>query len=149
MVICSKFRMGRRHFRDDGYREHAPHFSNWPRHKIHKGRTQISHWCLSWDVGETILTLSPTSLTCQQIYYIFRYHQISKTSMLHKLCSLFPSNNDYYLSSSIFTDYLLGQGNTTLDYKCIQPVSDSLPVTLSDFDGNTVIQLYNMRSGNG
>ena len=69
--------------------------------------------------------------------------------MLHKLCSLFPSNNDCYLSFSIFTDYLLGQGNTTLDYKCIQPVSDSLPVTLSDFDGNTVIQLYNMRSGNG
>ena len=58
------------------------------------------------------------------------------------------SNNDCYLSFSIFTDYLLGQGNTTLDYKCIQPVSDSLPVTLSDFDGNTVIQLYNMRSGN-
>ena len=68
--------------------------------------------------------------------------------MLHKLCNLFPSNNDCYLSFSIFTDYLLGQGNTTLDYKCIQPVSDSLPVTLSDFDGNTVIQLYNMRSGN-
>ena len=69
--------------------------------------------------------------------------------MLHKLCNLFPSNNDCYLYFSIFTDYLLGQGNTTLDYKCIQPVSDSLPVTLSDFDGNTVIQLYNMRSGNG
>ena len=61
---------------------------------------------------------------------------------------LFPNNNDCDLSFSIFTDYLLGQANTTLDYKCIQPVSDSLPVTLLDFDGNTVIQLYNMRSGN-
>ena len=60
----------------------------------------------------------------------------------------FPNNNDCYSSFSIFTDYLLGQANTTLNYKCIQPVSDSLPVTLSDFDGNTVIQLYNMRSGN-
>ena len=60
---------------------------------------------------------------------------------------LFPNNNDCDLSFSIFTDYLLGQANTKLDYKCIQPVSDSLPVTLLDFDDNTVIQLYNMRSG--
>ena len=48
---------------------------------------------------------------------------------------------------SMLTDYLLGQANTTLDFKCIRQVSNSLPVTMLDFDGNTVIPPYNMRTG--
>ena len=48
---------------------------------------------------------------------------------------------------SVLTDYLLGQANTTLDFKCIRQVSNSLPVTMLDFDGNTVIPPYNMRTG--
>ena len=45
------------------------------------------------------------------------------------------------------TDYLLGQGNTTLDYNCIQPVSNSLLVTMVDFEANTVIPPFDMRAG--
>ena len=45
------------------------------------------------------------------------------------------------------TDYLIGHENTTVVYNCIQPVSVALLVTLLDFDGNTVIQPFNMRSG--
>ena len=48
---------------------------------------------------------------------------------------------------SVLTDYLLGQANTTLEYDCIRQLSKSLPVTLLDFDGNTVIPPYNMRTG--
>ena len=47
----------------------------------------------------------------------------------------------------IATDFLIGQVNTTLDYNCMRPVSNTLLVTFLDFDGNTVIQPYNMRSG--
>ena len=47
----------------------------------------------------------------------------------------------------VLTDYLLGHENTTLDFNCIQQVSNTLPVTLLDFDGNTVIPPYNMRTG--
>ena len=47
------------------------------------------------------------------------------------------------------TDYLVGHEDTTVVYNCIQPVSVALLVTLLDFDGNTVIQPYNMRSGIG
>ena len=46
-----------------------------------------------------------------------------------------------------FTDYLLANGNTTLDYNCMQAVSNTLPVTMIDFDDNTVIRPFNMRSG--
>ena len=47
------------------------------------------------------------------------------------------------------TDYLIGHENTTVVYNCIQPVSISLLVTLLDFDENTVIKPFNMRSGIG
>ena len=47
----------------------------------------------------------------------------------------------------MLTDYLLGNENTTLDFNCIQQVSNTLPVTILDFDGNTVIPPYNMRTG--
>ena len=48
---------------------------------------------------------------------------------------------------SVLTDYLLGNENTTLDFNCIQQVSNTLPVTMLDFDGNTVIPPFNMRTG--
>ena len=47
----------------------------------------------------------------------------------------------------MLTDYLLGNENTTLDFNCIQQVSNTLPVTMLDFDGNTVIPPFNMRTG--
>ena len=49
----------------------------------------------------------------------------------------------------VVTDYLIGHENTTVVYNCIQPVSISLLVTLLDFDENTVIKPFNMRSGIG
>ena len=62
-----------------------------------------------------------------------------------------PHRYELYLGKysifSIVTDYLIGHENTTLDYNCIQPVSNTLLVTLVDFDGNTVIEPYSMRSG--
>ena len=58
-------------------------------------------------------------------------------------------NSSHILNNifSVLTDYLLGQANTTLEYDCIRQLSKSLPVTLLDFDGNTVIPPYNMRTG--
>ena len=47
----------------------------------------------------------------------------------------------------VFTDYLLGQSNTTLIYDCFPSVSNTLPVAVKDMDGNTIIRLYNMRAG--
>ena len=51
------------------------------------------------------------------------------------------------LSRDVFTDYLLTKENTTLEFNCIQHVANTLPVTMVDFDGNTVIPLFNMISG--
>ena len=51
------------------------------------------------------------------------------------------------LPRDIFTDYLLAKENTTLDFNCIQDVANTLPVTMVDFDGKTVIPLFNMISG--
>ena len=47
----------------------------------------------------------------------------------------------------MFTDYLLPKENTTLDYECMQEVTNALPVTLADMDEVVIIPLFNMRSG--
>ena len=47
----------------------------------------------------------------------------------------------------MFTDYLLPNENTTLDYECMQEVTNALPVTLTDMDEVVIIPLFNMRSG--
>ena len=44
-------------------------------------------------------------------------------------------------------DYLIGRTNTTLDFDCIQHVSNALLVTFSDMDGIEVIPLFSMRTG--
>ena len=59
----------------------------------------------------------------------------------------YESYLDLYSLFRIVTDYLIGQENTTLYYDCVQSVSITLLVTLVDFDGNTVIEPYSMRSG--
>ena len=64
------------------------------------------------------------------------------TILSYKVCI---TNVDYLLR--FVTNYLLGQESTTLEYNCIQPVSNSLLVSMLDFDGNTVIPPYDMRSG--
>ena len=46
-----------------------------------------------------------------------------------------------------FTDYLLGQANTTLDFDCIPHISNTLPVTMTDMDGIVVIPPFDMRTG--
>ena len=48
---------------------------------------------------------------------------------------------------SVFVDYILAQSNVTLDFDCIERVSNSLPVTITDMDGVVLIPLYNMRTG--
>ena len=48
---------------------------------------------------------------------------------------------------SVFVDYILAQSNITLDFDCIENVSNSLPVTITDMDGVVLIPLYNMRTG--
>ena len=48
---------------------------------------------------------------------------------------------------SVFVDYILAQSNITLDFDCIEHVSNSLPVTITDMDGVVLIPLYNMRTG--
>ena len=71
------------------------------------------------------------------------YASPSNTDIDHVQNSNHIGNNIF----SVLTDYLLGQANITLDYDCIRQLSKSLPVTLLDFDGNTVIPPYNMRTG--
>ena len=44
-------------------------------------------------------------------------------------------------------DYLIGLSNTTLDFDCIQHVSNALLVTFTDMDGIEVIPLFSMRAG--
>ena len=46
-----------------------------------------------------------------------------------------------------FTDFLLGQADTNLDFDCFPTISNTLPVTITDFEGNTVVDLFNMRAG--
>ena len=48
---------------------------------------------------------------------------------------------------SVFVDYILAQSNITLDFDCIENVSNSLPVTITDMDGVVLIPMYNMRTG--
>ena len=110
---------------------------------------QSAHWIFDFQ----ILNLKPLTFESDRIEKL-----ISNRPEIYLMCiltqktngefliELFNTNRDSYFS--IFTDYLLGRANTTLDYNCLKPVSNTLPVTLLDFDGNTVIQLYNMRSGN-
>ena len=48
---------------------------------------------------------------------------------------------------SMVNDYLIGLSNTTLDFDCIQHVSNALLVTFTDMDGIEVIPLFSMRAG--
>ena len=44
-------------------------------------------------------------------------------------------------------NYLIGRTNTTLDFDCIQHVSNTLLVIFTDLDGIEVIPLFPMRAG--
>ena len=48
---------------------------------------------------------------------------------------------------SVFVDYILAQSNNTLEFDCIENVSTSLPVTITDMNGIVLIPLFDMRSG--
>ena len=48
---------------------------------------------------------------------------------------------------SVFVDYILARSKNTLEFDCIENVSTSLPVTITDMDGIVLIPLFDMRSG--
>ena len=64
------------------------------------------------------------------------------------ICNLTITLCDEILFSVLF-DYVLSQSNITLEFDCIEQVSNSLPVTITDIDGIVLIPLYNMRTGIG